>query len=115
MRNITKAQATKAYRAICERLGEEPQPVADGTLGNRWAYSGKPTLVRDWDWTGARWSVVWEEGPYDWTMGLNGGFTEASYMVAEARGTAPKPEPVLDLPGIMLEPVTGWAVGLYPA
>ncbi len=89
--------------------------MADGTIPNSLAYSGKPLLVRDWAWSGARWSIVWEEGPYDWSLGLAGGYTETSYLIAEMLGTAPKAEPAMDTPGVLVEPVNGWAVALYPA
>lgn len=114
MRNLTKAQAVKAYLAICKHLDAEPQPVATSGDGSRWAYCGQPVLVRDWDWTGARWTVVFEEGPYDWPIGLSGGYDETSYLLAEVTGTL-KARPALEVPGVMMEPVNSYAVGLYPA
>jgi hypothetical protein len=67
----------------------------------------QPKLVEDWDWNSARYSIVWEEGPYDWAvyfpysgpdMDFGGDFPDASaglptHLYAEA--------------------TTSWAVGLY--
>lgn len=93
MRNLTKAQALRAYRAICADLGQTPQaePVEQG--GGSWP-SG-PVLCRDFEgWsTTTRWAVVWEEGPYEWPL-----------------TTSP-----LARKGVFTEPVNGWALGLYPS
>lgn len=64
-----------------------------------------PKLVKDWDWVGPTpYAIVWEEGPYDWAMlASGGGRTEFGSKV----------EPV-KVDGVFLEPVTGWALGVYP-
>ena len=97
MQNLTKRQATAALRAVCAYLGVAPTDLEAHTQGDgtQWHVSGAPTLVRDWDYAGARWSIVWEEGPYDWAV------------LASGEG--------LRTPGTFLEPINGWALGLYPA
>ena len=115
--NVTKAQAVKVYEAICERHGEEPQPVVSTAHGERIPTNGRPALVRDWDWTSSRWSVVWEEGPYDWAMvDAMGGISEGAMMVADALGTAPKETaPVATPSGTYLEPINGWSTAICKA
>lgn len=44
------------------------------------------------------WAVSWEEGPYDWPFL----FSEAAYL-----------HPTLRVPGTFIEPVNGFALGVY--
>lgn len=68
----------------------------------------RPTLVRDWDWFGtgtSPWAIVWEEGPHDWAhvFPYGGRSEEFGREVSEVRLPA----------GVWVEPITGWAIGLY--
>lgn len=55
------------------------------------------SLKMDWDWPtgGPTPAIIWEEGPYDWAMGL-------SFTVSDA------------IAGVFAEPFSGWALCLYP-
>lgn len=90
--NLTAAQATEAYRAICADLGVAPQP---GYQTETPAYGvGGPQLVKGWDWySHTAWAVVWEEGPFEW-----------SYYVDREMPTS-----------VFMEPITTWSLGLYRA
>jgi len=65
----TKAQATKVLNAVRAQCKGSILPGDSG-----------PKLVRDWkfyDWDTTRWSIVWEEGPYQWTYTFpHGGIEE---------------------------------------
>jgi hypothetical protein len=64
-----------------------------------------PQLVKDWDWVGPTpYAIVWEGGPYDWAMLASGGGRDE---------VGAKVEPIR-VDGVFLEPVTGWALGVYP-
>lgn len=69
MRHPTKAQASKVLAAV---RAQYKSWILPGDTG--------PLLVRDWkfyDWDTTRWSIVWEEGPYQWTyMFPHGGIEE---------------------------------------
>jgi hypothetical protein len=95
---VTKAQATKALNALKRQQR---------------AYIGAgyppPTLVTNWDWLGtgtsAKYSIVWEEGPYEWAYLFPTGGVDQEFGFTVA---------AVDLPdGLYAEPVTSWAVGLY--
>lgn len=98
MRNLTKAQAVAALKRVAKHHGVEPFSLEPQTQGNgaAWAYSGKPALVRDYgSWsTTTRWAIVWEEGPYDWSV----------MLAPDVTGAA-----------VFHEAIDGFSVGLYPA
>jgi hypothetical protein len=55
----------------------------------------EPELIMDWDWSGKpEPTIVWEEGPYEWTMIYTGNYNRF-------------PE------GVWGEPYTGWALSLF--
>lgn len=65
-----------------------------------------PKLIPDFDWsgTGPGPAIVWEEGPFEWVFLVQGGEDEFGFTLPER--TAPA--------GTFLEPITGWALGIYP-
>jgi hypothetical protein len=91
-RNLTKAQALATYRKICKHLGQTPHPdvVEQGT-----SWPSGPVLCRDFEgwYSTSRWAIVWEGGPYEWVVPV-------SFNVRTA---------------VFLEPINGFALGLYPA
>jgi len=91
MRNLTKAQAVAAYRKVCASLGETPHPEV---VEQGMTWPGGPVLCRDFGFLSVtRWAVVWEEGPWEWALGLGPDTSKA----------------------VFVEPVTTWALGLYPS
>lgn len=78
-----------------------------------------PKLVKDFDWYGgAPYAIVWEEGPYEWTFTAGeGGIDEE--MTSLAREFDPKAvvkTKAVKFPDtVFVEPVTGWALGIYAA
>ena len=76
---VTKATATKVLRLVEARFVDEHT-------------TSRPTLIKDWDWIGAPgWTIVWEEGPYDWAIGT--GLRNDTYWT---------------------EPYAGWALCVWP-
>jgi hypothetical protein len=65
-----------------------------------------PTVNMEFDWPSgpAHPAVVWEGGPFEWTMLLHGGVDEEFGFRVEAT----------EMPaGVWYEPDTYWAIGLY--
>lgn len=99
--NVTKADATKVLNALKRQQR---------------AYIGAgytpPVLVRDWDWMGtghaARWSIVWEEGPFEWAhLFPHGGIEEEfGFKIEDVSERMPS--------GVFAEPITSWAVAVWP-
>lgn len=85
-----------------------------------------PFLVRDWEYLHMKpnatpWAIVWEEGPHEWAYrSPHGGRDfETTLLVRDHTGDE---EYVADTPpaagfpeNVFAEPVTYWALGLYPA
>ncbi len=95
----TKAQATKVLNAVKKQCAAW---IDEGDTG--------PKLVRDWDWTGhgsARWSIVWEEGPYQWSYLFPFGGIDEEFGFKLPDVSAAIPE------GFYSEAITGWAIGLF--
>lgn len=96
---ITKRQAEQFLRALRKQCHVEP----DSKYG--------PKLVEDWDWTGyggAKWSIIWEEGPFQWTYLFPYGGVEEEFGLKV-------PDVSERLPaGFYAEAITSWAIGLYP-
>ena len=90
---VTRAKAQKVLTAVRASFG-----VAAGEEG--------PALVMAWDWTGrgAHPAIVWEGGPYDWAILASGGGRDEWGLVHQP----------VEVPGTFLEPVTGWARGIWP-
>jgi|PlaIllAssembly_1097288.scaffolds.fasta_scaffold01795_13 hypothetical protein len=101
-KNPTKAQATKVLNA----LKRQRAAYIDGP-------DSGPKLVENWDWLGngsdyiARWSIVWEEGPYEWSylFPFGGIDEEFGFHVANVSDAIPE--------GFYSEAITSWAIGLY--
>lgn len=84
---ITKRQAEAAFAAVLEQY---KVPL---TLG-----APKPELVRNWDYLDSgptAWAIRWEDGPDEW-----------AYHTSQKE---------IFPAGVFVEPVTYWALGLYPA
>ncbi len=97
-RHPTKAQATKVLNAVKRQHR--------AYLTDRC----QPKLMRDWDFLGygsTRWSIVWEEGPYDWAYLFPYGGIEPEFGFRLADVSAAIPE------GFYAEAITSWAIGLY--
>lgn len=98
-KNPTKAEATKVLNAVKRAF----RPWLDGSDG--------PKLLENWDWLGhgnpARWSIVWEEGPFEWAylFPFGGRDEEFGFRVADVSEAIPD--------GFFSEAITSWAIGLY--
>jgi hypothetical protein len=71
--------------------------------------SGGPILEKDWDFLGygaIPYAIVWEDGPYEWAfIAIHGGREQ------EFGGTIPP----VEIPShLYTEPITSWALGIYP-
>ena len=74
-----------------------------------------PQLVKDYDWLGDDWlgdggapyAVLWESGPYEWTyLAGEGGIEEEFGFKIKA----------VEFPeAVFVEPITHFALGIYPA
>lgn len=64
-----------------------------------------PQLIKDFNWSGPTpYAIVWEGGPYDWAiLATGGGRDDFGFTVEPVR-----------VDGVFLEPITGWALGVYP-
>lgn len=97
-KNLTKAQATAALRAI-----EQQFEVTDMVRTAGCA----PTLMENYEsWGGSvtRWAIVWEEGPYDWAINAFDPYvTEGGYRI----------EGVVRPADVFAEPINGYVLGLY--
>lgn len=86
-----------------------------------------PTLIENWHWLSepTPWAIVWEGGPFEWAYRFSsGGFDDEVYSLAaaifgdtaegrsRATGMATEP-PADDIPGVFIEPINHWALGLY--
>lgn len=93
MAKVTSSRAQKVLEAVRAAFG-----VQDGEDG--------PVLTMSWDWAGSGSSpaIVWEGGPYDWAILASGGGRDEWGI---------EHQPVR-VSGVFLEPVTGWALGIYP-
>lgn len=95
--SVTREDAEAVLQAIVKQFHAE----AYDDLG--------PKLLMEWDWPtgGPTPTIVWEEGPYEWTMlAVHGGVDQ------EYGGTVP----AVEIPAtVFVEPYSGWALCLYPA
>lgn len=89
MATVTKRQQQQVLAAVKEQF-------------KVWVEAGYEPKLMDYDGTP---SVVWEEGPYDWTM-LTGGGVEEEFGFRVPAGNYPE--------GVFLEPLNGCVLGLYP-
>jgi hypothetical protein len=95
-KNITKAQAVAAYRRVCKQFDETPHDAVVEQGSGSWP--DVPVLVRDFSgYSGglSRWAVCWESGPFEWAL------------ADRAK--------VADSAAVFAEPITSYALGLYPA
>jgi len=100
MKKVTKRQAEQALRTVQKKW----QGYVD-------AGSTPPALQQ----REGHWTIVWEEGPFDWTTlaSLGGVNEELAYELRESGLKAPMEEP-LEMPeGVYSEPWNGWQLGLY--
>lgn len=109
---VTREKADQVLVAVKQRY-----PGADGAYG--------PELVKDWQYLNdpTPWAIVWEDGPFEWAYtALSGGVDEeVAALAAEFTDTAQRQvidrvsqvEPI-QVDGVFLEPVTSWAIGIYP-
>lgn len=119
MKNITRRQAEAALHAIERQF---PGFTEDITLGSGSVLSGShPTLVENY--SGARFAIVWEEGPDEWVYrAFQGGTDEEVYTLAiDAGASKDKAREIATTKsvacpkGVFAEPITSYALGLYPA
>lgn len=69
-----------------------------------------PKLVKDFDWSGtggAPYAIVWEGGPFEWTMTAGHGGIDEEFGFKIKAVAFPE--------SVFCEPMTGWALGIYEA
>src|SRR2546425_327430 len=94
-KRVTKAQATAVLRDVERRF--KPWIEAEGhgpKLNMEWAWSGSPTPT-----------ILWEGGPYNWTLYQGGGIEEGSGLDIELAKLPP---------GLWTAPYSGWALAIFP-
>lgn len=111
---ITREQAEQAFEAIKLQFA-----LFVGDAGSQHG----PKLIQNWDWmstvTPTAWAVVWEEGPYEWTMRVkDGGVDEEATILAQdieaLKGvTLETPAALLWPEGVVAEPINSWSLSLY--
>lgn len=71
----------------------------------------QPMIIEDWSWTGdpAPFAILWEGGPFEWTYLFPHGGIDAEF------GTKTKDVSSKIPAHIYVEPITSWAIGIYPA
>lgn len=81
----------------------------------------EPLLVENWDWGHAGinptpWAIIWEEGPYEWAFRYTqGGIDPEMAAMATEFGFQPREEePAKPVPGVHVEPLFSYALGLWP-
>jgi hypothetical protein len=111
MAQITQAQAEKVLELVKARFSAW---IDNDEYG--------PKLVKGWTGydTAADYAILWEEGAYEWTLGLNDVTEEEYGMAAELAAEfgieyTSKVRTQVTVPGTYLEPITSWALGIYPA
>ncbi len=92
-------------------------------------YGEGARIIENWDWLESgptRWAIVWDDGPFEWAYNCTSGADDLeAYGAAEEYLGRDAAQAMLregkfrcriaDTPGVFLEPVTFWAIGLYPA
>lgn len=109
-KNVTRRDAEKVLHAL---------KVQTGMLLAEAEGWPQPVIMEDWDWLGdggTKWSIVWEEGPYEWAIRFpEGGIDEeASIEAAEFGVTAVRTRPVALPAHVWTEPITSWAIAILP-
>lgn len=86
MPDIKPVTRSVAERALAAITRKFAADIEDGAA---------PVLVEAWGWSqdSDHWAILWEEGPYEWALDAWDG------------------QPV---EGVFLEPITSWALGVYP-
>lgn len=96
-KTITRKDAEKVCAALIA------QHAWDDSIG--------PKIVEDWAWLGdpAPFAIIWEEGPFEWTyLFPHGGIDEEfGFKVKDVSSKVPS--------DILVEAITSWAIGIYPA
>lgn len=104
---VTRAQAEKVLQAVRDKF-----PAYVGHEGGV-----EPVLMEDYAWSGnpAPFAVVWEEGPCSWAcLFTAGGADEEMVELAKEFGATVTPvEPYVQTREVYVEPMTGWALGVY--
>ena len=110
---ITRTQAERTLKAVRRRFASYLDPmVIDGVTYP--ANGVEPTLMEDFDRPG--WTIMWEEGPSDWTYHLDGSPSEEDYCLAAEFGAKPYQHAETKIPkGVWVESITSYSLGLYPA
>ena len=97
-KKITAAKAEQVRKSIVKAFGAE-----EGAYG--------PTVVTQWGY-GADYTVVWEEGPYQWTQqycDIAAGYDTKDQEFGFTRKAIKAP-----VKGVFLEPATSYALSIYP-
>jgi len=100
---ITKTQAELVLAAVTRKFS----PYVEPGFG--------PTLLSDFD--GRPWTIVWEEGPYEWPFAQLDAKTVDEELTAEAAeyGAGLIFSPAVTLPpGVWVEPVNHYSIAVYP-
>jgi hypothetical protein len=105
---VTKAKAERVLAAVKKKYAA----YLDGA-----DESSQPFLATEFYVGRAPYAVVWEMGPSDWALvATSGDPTEEDWALLAEVGLKPSGSKPLAIPaGVYAEPLTSYALGLYPA
>lgn len=91
---VTKAKAERVLKALIEQ-----HPAMKG-----WSY---PPILMMKGFDGREWTILWEEGPYEWPYLFPHGGIEEEFGFRVAEVSVPA--------GLLIEPINHYSVGIYEA
>jgi hypothetical protein len=105
---VTKAKAERVLAAVKKKYA----PYLDGA-----GESDQPVIMTEFYSGNAPFAIVWETGPSDWALvATSGDPTEEDWALLAEVGLKPSGSKPLAIPaGVYAEPITSYALGLYPA
>jgi hypothetical protein len=108
-KNVTRRDAEKVLAAVKAQLGYGSEGISDEEWHS--AYGAGPQIMENWDFMGygnpAPFSIVWEEGPYEWAIGFPYGGVDPEF------GLRRKSVEDLVPDHVWTESTTSWAIGIY--
>jgi hypothetical protein len=119
-RTITREQAETSMAVVVAQFREYTEPIAFPAMDGKPALTMSPacplpTLLEGFN--DAPFTIMWEDGPDDWAYRASAGGTseEERVLAAEFSITLTDEEPVVFPEGVFAEPLSSYALGLYPA
>jgi hypothetical protein len=115
----SKEQATQVLVAVRRQVGGTRASSYSPRQGKedlfKEAFGDGPKLVENWNWrgeltdvsNGSTWSIVWEEGPFEWAYLFPHGGVEEEFGFRRQDVSSLIPD------GVFAEPITSWSIGVH--